>query len=146
MPSATEMLFKLPSSQAKVQVCSWLLSASVNATVMLTELPKATGPLGPVTLVMTGAELTTVTVAWQELDPPLPSSTVSVTAVVPSEYGPAGSSVIVSGSPSGSEEPLLISAAVTSAWQLAFAEIVTFWHRATGGWLLAAHLPAEPAA
>jgi hypothetical protein len=68
--------------------------------------------------------------AVQELDAPPASVTVSVTAVVPSGYGPGGDCVRVMVSPlSGSDEPLSIDALTA---QLVPAVTVTFWHCATG--------------
>src|SRR5262249_62003284 len=61
---------------------------------------------------MTGClRSSTVTLAGQELDAPLPSGAGSVTRVVPIGYGPAGDCVTVIVSPlSGSNEPLSIEA------------------------------------
>ena len=80
---------------------------------------------------ITGALMsTTVTlpVAW--LVAPFGSTTVSRTVVVPSGYGPAGDCVIVSGSPSGSDDPSSIDAAAPQVSGL--AETVTFFAFAIG--------------
>lgn len=74
--------------------------------------------------------LTTVTMAVACAAAPFVSVTVSVTFVLPCGYGPGGVCVMVNGSPSASDEPLLM---------LAFAlppsvadATVTFWAIATG--------------
>ena len=65
---------------------------------------------------ITGAVVSfTVIVAVQVSEAALSSVTVSVTVVSPSPYGPNGLRARVMGSPSGSDEPLSTSAAVTLA-------------------------------
>src|SRR5436190_6693788 len=82
-------------------------------------------------VVMTGRFVTvTFAVAW--FVAPFGSTTVSSTDVVPSSYGPAGDCVIVSGSPSGSDDPSSIDALAVPP---APAATVTLLARAIGNWL-----------
>ena len=60
--------------------------------------------------------------------------------VDPSAYGDGGAWTSVSGSPSGSEEPLSIEA---SATHMLFAGTMTFFARAIGGWLGGSHDPRQ---
>src|SRR5262249_20149596 len=57
----------------------------------------------------------TVTVTWVEMAAPLSSVAVSTTSLSPTEYGPAGLSDSVTGSPPGSFEPSSTMSGVTAA-------------------------------
>src|SRR5438309_1682871 len=72
----------------------------------------------------------TTTNAAQVLRPPLPSVTVNSTWLVPGPYGPGGVWLIITGSPSGSVEPLLTEA---STRQCVVTDRTAFVHRAIGG-------------
>ena len=60
------------------------------------------------------------------------STTVSITLVIPTGYGPAGVCVNVIASPSGSEDPLLIFAVAVPPMLAAITE--TFLETAMGSW------------
>ena len=95
-----------PGSQQSSAVGAVKDGTSGHSMVTLAPWPARTG----------GVRSTTVTVAVA-VTVMRPSLTESVTGVEPSANGPAGVSVKVSGSPSGSLEPLLTMAAVTMPWQ-----------------------------
>jgi len=87
-----------------------------------------------------GASSTTVTVAVAWLVAPMGSTTVSRTDVVPGGYGPAGDWVIVSASPSASDDPASTDAV---APQLSSAATTTFRAVATGAWFGGLHAPMQ---
>src|SRR5690348_3982359 len=110
------------------------LSSAVGAanvtTAPCSSLKSTVTGAGQVT--MGGVSSNTMTFALQSLDD-LPSLTVSCTLVVPSGNGPLGFKLIVIGSLSGSDDPLLTSAASTAALHDAPALFIASWHLATGG-------------
>jgi hypothetical protein len=86
-----------------------------------------------------GASLsTTVTVPSAWLVAPFGSVTVNITGVVPRGYGPGGDCVIVSGSPSASDEPSSMEAL---ALHVSSATAVTFFAFATGTAFGVVHAP-----
>ena len=88
--------------------------------------PVATDRLMSLGQTRTGGDaMKTMTVARQESLPPRLSATVSVTRFVPIGNGPVGLRLKVSGSLSGSEEPLFTSAGEIVAWQSGPAGFVT---------------------
>src|SRR5262249_26241916 len=87
-----------------------------------------------------GGLSTTVTLAVAWLVAPLESLTVSRTDVTPIGYGPGGDCVMVSPSPSGSNDPSSIDAFAVHE----FSHItVTFFALATGGWFGGARVPPQ---
>src|SRR3954452_21033357 len=112
----------------------------VTVAVNVTAWPDSGGLGAAETTVIVGLTTVTTAVAW--LVAPLGSVTVRRTVVRPIAYGPAGDCVIVSGSPSASDEPSLTDA---SAVPDAPASTVTSFVAATGTWFgeqVARHAPA----
>src|SRR5882724_187684 len=82
-PAAGRLASAGPSSHEKLQVCVSRLPGSVKFAVRLVELPRAIGPIGPVTLFMTGATLLIVIVAMYSVKPPSLSITLPFTVRTP---------------------------------------------------------------